>query len=99
MTRSFVAAAALLACLFAAPAPGSAQSPIGAFCGTTKRHPRTYKHVVWVWMENHDYTSIIGSPTAAFINDLADECGLATNFHNITHFSLPNYIEIGRAHV
>lgn len=92
MTRSLVAAAALFACLFAAPAPSSAQSPIGAFCGTTKRHPRTYKHVVWVWMENHDFSSIIGSPTAAFINDLANECGLATNFHNITHLSLPNYV-------
>ncbi len=92
MARSLVWVLVLLACLSVAPAPSSAQSPSGAFCGTTKRRPRRYKHVVWVWLENHDYTSIVGSPAAAFINSLADECGLATNFHNITHFSLPNYI-------
>jgi hypothetical protein len=82
----------LLALGLAAPAPSRAQSPIGAFCGTTARHPRHWAHVVWVWMENHSYEQIIGSPNAPFINSLATSCGLATNFHNITHVSLPNYI-------
>jgi hypothetical protein len=92
VTRSLAAFLILLASLTLAPAPSPAQSPSGAFCGTVRRPPRYYKHVVWVWLENHDYTSIIGNPTAAFINSLAAGCGLATNFHNITHFSLPNYI-------
>jgi phospholipase C len=43
-------------------------------------------------MENHSYAAIIGSPQAPYLNWLADECGLATNYHNITHPSLPNYI-------
>jgi phospholipase C len=43
-------------------------------------------------MENHSYSSIVGSPQAPYINSLATSCGLATNYHNITHPSLPNYI-------
>lgn len=35
---------------------------------------------------------MIGSSDAPYINSVADECGLATNYHNITHPSLPNYI-------
>ena len=54
--------------------------------------PATYRHVIWIWMENHRYDEIIGSNEAPFTNQLAAACGLATNFHNITHPSLPNYI-------
>jgi hypothetical protein len=43
-------------------------------------------------MENHSYNTIIGSSQAPYINSLASECGLATNYHNISHPSLPNYI-------
>ena len=43
-------------------------------------------------MENHSYSKIIGSSQAAYINTVAKECGSATNYHNITHPSLPNYI-------
>ena len=43
-------------------------------------------------MENHSYSDIIGSPQAPYINSLASECGLATNYHNVSHPSLPNYV-------
>jgi hypothetical protein len=43
-------------------------------------------------MENHSYGQIIGSRQAPYINALAAQCGLATNYHNISHPSLPNYI-------
>jgi phospholipase C len=43
-------------------------------------------------MENHSYGEVIGSPEAPYINGLAGACGLATNYHNISHPSLPNYI-------
>jgi phospholipase C len=43
-------------------------------------------------MENHSYDSVIGASDAPYINSLAGECGLATNYHNVTHPSLPNYI-------
>ena len=43
-------------------------------------------------MENHSYGSVIGSSSAPFENHVAAECGLATNYHNVTHPSLPNYV-------
>ena len=61
-------------------------------CGTSSLSSVQYTHVVWIWMENHSYGDIVGSPQAPYINALASECGLATNYHNISHPSLPNYI-------
>ena len=61
-------------------------------CGTLPLASTNYTHVVWLWMENHSYDTIIGSPDAPYINSLAASCGLATNYHNISHPSLPNYI-------
>jgi phosphatidylinositol-3-phosphatase len=60
-------------------------------CGTQAK-PGTYQHVIWIWMENHSSSAIIGSSQAPYFNTLAKQCGLATNYHNITHPSLPNYI-------
>jgi phospholipase C len=60
-------------------------------CGTLAAPP-TYTHVIWVWMENRSYNNVIGSSQAPYINSLARQCGLATNYHNISHPSLPNYI-------
>jgi hypothetical protein len=80
-------AALLLAFLVAAPVASQAQP-----CGTRTRPPRKYDHVIWIWMENHGYSQIVGSTDAPYINSLIAGCGLATNYHNITHFSLPNYL-------
>jgi phosphatidylinositol-3-phosphatase len=61
-------------------------------CGTTAAAP-TYKHVIWIWFENHSLGDIIGNTSQApYFNTLAAECGLATNYHNISHPSLPNYL-------
>jgi hypothetical protein len=54
--------------------------------------PAQYEHVVWIVMENHSFDQIIGSPDAPYINQLADEHGLATGFYAESHPSLPNYI-------
>lgn len=54
--------------------------------------PVSVQHVVWIFMENKGYNSIIGSGQAPNINSLATKCGLATNFHGEMHPSLPNYI-------
>lgn len=69
------------------PAPAAAAGP----CGTLSSPP-AYTHVIWVWLENHSFGTIFGSPKAPYLNSLATECGLATNYHNITHKSLPNYV-------
>ena len=44
-------------------------------------------------MENHATNQIIGNTAdAPFINQLAHRYGVATNYHGVTHPSLPNYL-------
>jgi phosphatidylinositol-3-phosphatase len=64
----------------------------GSRCGSVPPGSATYSQVIWLWMENHSYQRIIGSGSAPYLNSLAEKCGLATNYHNVTHPSLPNYI-------
>lgn len=52
----------------------------------------TYKHVIVIFMENNSYNTIQGSSSAPYIHSVETRCGLATNYHNISHPSLPNYI-------
>ena len=64
-----------------------------ALCGTAPTPPAQYDHVAWIFFENHDYGSIVGSGAAPFFNQvLGRSCGLATNYHGLAHPSLPNYI-------
>ena len=88
-----LAAAIMLAAI--GPASGIAAGPVAAAagpCGTASTAP-TYQHVIWIWMENHSLSDIIGNTSQApYLNSLAGECGLATNYHNISHPSLPNYL-------
>src|SRR5215471_3165388 len=51
-------------------------------------------HVFLIMMENHGYTQIINNPNAPFINNLALNANLATNYFAIAHPSLTNYLEI-----
>ncbi|HEV2593424.1 MAG TPA: RodZ domain-containing protein [Gaiellaceae bacterium] len=70
---------------------GNAAGPLcGSLAGATK--PPTIEHVVWIFMENKSEGSILGAHADPFIRTVASECGLATNYHNITHPSLPNYL-------
>jgi phosphatidylinositol-3-phosphatase len=97
MRTRLLALAAALPLLAAAPAAVAAvarPAPTAAAsgpCGMLATAPG-YKHVIWIWMENHSYNTIIGSSRAPYINSLATECGLATNYHNVSHPSLPNYV-------
>jgi hypothetical protein len=78
-----------------APSNTASATPAAATagpCGTAASPPASYDHVVWVIMENHSYSQIIGSPSAPYINQLAGQCGSATNFTAESHPSLPNYI-------
>jgi phospholipase C len=54
--------------------------------------PRTWKHVIWIWMENKPFDQVIGSRAAPTMNRLARRCGLATRYDGVAHPSLPNYI-------
>jgi phospholipase C len=92
MRRSLALIATVLTAAIAlgvgAPAGASAATP----CGTLPLSSTHYTHVIWIMMENHSYNTIIGSPEAPYINALAGQCGLATNYHNVDHPSLPNYV-------
>jgi len=65
---------------------------VGGPCGTRATPPGRYAHVIWIVMENHAYSQVIGSASAPYENQLAGQCGLATNYKAVTHPSLPNYI-------
>ena len=60
-------------------------------CGVASSAP-TWKHVVWIVMENHADYQVMGSASAPYINHLASQCGYASQYYAITHPSLPNYI-------
>src|SRR3954447_22599265 len=77
----------------AAPPPPAVAAPSpGSPCNATGVPPATYDHVVWIWMENQSFASVMSSSAALFTRDLASRCGLATNYRGVTHPSLPNYL-------
>jgi len=51
-----------------------------------------FSHVWVIFMENRDYTQIIDSPDAPYINQLATRYALATRYYGVMHGSQPNYI-------
>jgi len=58
-------------------------------CGTLAPRAIHPAHVIWIVMENRSYSQVIGAP---YIASLAAHCGVATNYHNVSHPSLPNYL-------
>lgn len=63
------------------------------FGGTATAVP-TFSHVFTIVMENKEYSSIIGSSSAPYINALANQYGLATNYTAVAHPSLPDYMAL-----
>jgi phosphatidylinositol-3-phosphatase len=55
----------------------------------TLPHPN---HVIFLWLENKDFDSIIGNSNAPYINSLIKKGTLFTNSHAISHPSYPNYV-------
>ena len=50
-----------------------------------------FGHVFVVTEENHDYASVIGSSAMPYLNSLAQQYGLATQYYANTHPSIGNY--------
>jgi len=73
------------------PTPTTAPATSGP-CGTALSAPATYQHVIWIWMENHRYSDVIGNAAAPYTTQLARQCGAATNYAIVGSPSLPNYI-------
>jgi acid phosphatase len=51
-------------------------------------------HVFIVMLENHSYSSVIGSSSMPFLNELADSYAYAKSYYANTHPSIGNYFEL-----
>lgn len=73
----------------------SALAVLGALSASvaTAAPSRPLQHVFYIMMENHGYSQIIGNTAdAPFVNQLASQGSLATQYFGVTHPSLPNYL-------
>jgi phosphatidylinositol-3-phosphatase len=52
----------------------------------------TFSHVVLVVEENHSYSDVIGSSAMPYLNSVASQYGLATQYFANGHPSMPNYL-------
>jgi hypothetical protein len=53
----------------------------------------TIDHIFYVMMENHGNAEILSNTAdAPYINQLANQYGIATTYYGVTHPSLPNYL-------
>ena len=88
-TRSFVAVLLLASCLTACGGnSGSSSNNNGRNSGGSNSTP----HVVVVVFENQDYADLIGNTTSLpYLNQLANQNALATQFHANVHPSIGNY--------
>lgn len=94
----------------ASAASGSQPSPTGVAAATrpapapTRPAPAppppaapslpAFSHIFTIVMENEEASSVIGNPSAPYINGLANRYGLAANYYAVSHPSLPNYLAL-----
>jgi acid phosphatase len=82
-----VSAALLLVLAGCTPAP---PPPSSSATGTTAE----LQHVVIIMEENKAASAVRGNAAAPYLNGLADEYAVATDYHSVSHPSLPNYLAI-----
>ncbi|HEU4413294.1 MAG TPA: hypothetical protein VFT65_00820, partial [Candidatus Angelobacter sp.] len=70
-------------------APSATPSPTPAFPAAD--------HVFVVVLENHAFAQVIGSPSMPYLNSLATQHALATNYFANTHPSIGNYFMLTTA--
>jgi len=58
-----------------------------------------FGHVFVVTEENHDYASVIGSSAMPYLNSLAQQYGLATQYYANTHPSIGNYFMLATGQI
>src|SRR5256885_14930203 len=62
--------------------------------GTMAAQTPRFDHVVIVVEENKSYSTVAGSSAMPYLNGLAAQYGLATNYYANTHPSIGNYLEM-----
>ena len=87
----------------ASPDRGASQTPSSSASGSSRPAgnaaaiggtPYRIDHVVTIVEENKPASSILGNAAAPYINKLAAENAVASNYQAITHPSLPNYLAL-----
>lgn len=73
------------------PTPSATPSPTPAFPAAD--------HVFLVVLENHAFAQVIGSPSMPYLNSLATQHALATNYFANTHPSIGNYFMLTTGNV
>lgn len=68
-----------------------APPPTGSGSGAANAPTPRFNHVVIVVEENADYDRVIGSGSMPYLNRLAQQYGLATQYYANTHPSIGNY--------
>lgn len=93
---ALAAALASFAFLPAAQASVPRTAAFSSLCGAMDAtHPATVSHVMVIVFENRSYNAVVGSHAAPYLNQtLIPGCGLATNYHNYSHPSAPNYLAL-----
>jgi phosphatidylinositol-3-phosphatase len=75
----------------ASPSASDSASPSASDPAAAGAVPN-FDHIYDIWFENKEYTSVVGSSKAPYINSLIDKYGLATAVYAERHPSEPNYI-------
>ncbi|MEO6533113.1 MAG: alkaline phosphatase family protein [Pseudolysinimonas sp.] len=81
--------ALLTGCTSPAPAPHVTSASPGSV-----GHSPELQHVVIIVEENKPASAIIGNAAAPYLNGLASEFSVATNYRGVSHPSLPNYLAL-----
>jgi hypothetical protein len=74
------------------PAPAGRGPATSSPCGTVVIPTPTYQHVIWIWMENHTASQVLGAAAAPYTTALARRCGRAAHYASVGSPSLPNYL-------
>lgn len=83
----FLLIAATLGCNLSSPSGPRPPGPTPPASGTIP----DFGHVVLVVEENHSYSEVIGNSAMPYLNSLASQYGLATQYFADTHPSIGNY--------
>ena len=80
-------------------ATSEGQSGPSAITVTPPSAGATFGHVFIVTEENTNYSSVIGSSSMPYLNGLAQQYGLATQYYANTHPSIGNYFELSTGQI
>ena len=79
---------------YSSPTRQPAQSAKQSSVNQVVNSPGILKHVFIILEENKTYGTVVGNSSAPYINSLLSQGAVATNYHAVTHPSLPNYLAL-----